>query len=514
MYKYKAGFQRGHSTVHQLIEIYNQICTSLDNREHYCMVFCDVSKAFDRVWHRGLLLKLEMYGIQGELLDWFSSYISNRNQSVFVNGALSKPRTLKAGVPRGSVLGPFLFIVYVNEVADKLNCITRLFADDTSLGDFSKEKQLVEKSLNENLASLSSWAKEWLINYNPEKTEAMMFSLNNNDKSIDLYFNGCRIKVVDFHKHLGLTFSSNGGWSHHIDYIVKKTSKMICALRKLKYLLNRNTLDKIYKMFIRPHFEYACEVWDGCFIEQSNKLERLQMEAARIVTGLPKYTPSRYLYYETGWELLSERRRKRKLCLFYKINQDIASTFLKELLPPSVGHKNRYNLRNSDNYCLPFTRLRHSTLSFVPSTIKLWNSLSTDIRESPSISAFRSKLTSNQNIAPHYFSYGIRKLNVIHTRLRYTTSTLNYDLYRINIKTDPVCQCGFPCENAVHYFLDCPLYIQQRKTLFAGLKNVLDNRIPLDINLILYGNTDLSLCDNEHLFKLVHLYIGQTKRFA
>ena len=111
LYKYQAGFQTGNSTVQQLIEIYHQICQALDNKEQYCMVFCDVSKAFDRVWHRGLTHKLEMYGIKGRLLNWLCNYTSHRYQKVFVKGCYSSPKLLKAGVPQGSVLGP-LFLLF------------------------------------------------------------------------------------------------------------------------------------------------------------------------------------------------------------------------------------------------------------------------------------------------------------------------------------------------------------------------------------------------------------------
>jgi len=167
--------------------------------------------------------------------------------------------------------------------------------------------------------NINIWANKWLVSFNPKKTEALLFSLRKNTDSIELKFNDQIIKNVSTHKHLGITFSSDGKWSFHIDNIIKSVSKMISSMHKLKYLVNRSTLNKIYTIYIRPHFEYACEVWDGCTSEDSDKLERLQLQAARIVTGLPTYTSKRHLYFETGWETLKERRRKRKLNQFYKI---------------------------------------------------------------------------------------------------------------------------------------------------------------------------------------------------
>lgn len=212
-----------------------------------------------------------------------------------------------------------------------------------------------------------------MITYNPEKTVAILFSLKHNSDNLDLYFYKSKIALVNNHKHLGVTFQGNGKWSCQIERIVHKTSKMINSLRKLKYLLNRITINKIYAMFIKPHFEYACEVWDGCTSEQSEQLEPLQLEAARIVTGLHKYTSREHLYYETGWEKLEERRRKRKLCLFYKIYNNTALSYLCDLLPKTVASKSSYSLRNSNNISTPFSRIKHSHESFFPSTIRIWN---------------------------------------------------------------------------------------------------------------------------------------------
>ncbi len=356
LYKYQSGFQIGHSTVHQLVELYDNICTALDKKEDYCMVFCDISKAFDRVWHKGLLLKLKSYGIRGQVLHWLDSYISGRKQKTFINGKLSCSKSLNAGVPQGSVLGPFLFIIYINDIADNLQCVTRLFADDTSLGYASTDRLLLQSTLNENLEHILNWANQWLITFNPTKTESVYFSLKRHDRNIRLLYDGEIIENVNNHKHLGVTFSYDGKWSHHIENVVKNVSKMIYSMRKLKYLVNRNTLNSIYMIYIRPHFEYACEVWDGCTIDQSETLERLQLEAARIVTGLPTYTRREYLYLETGWQTLSERRTVRKLCLIYKISNNIAPLYLANKLPANVGTNLNYNLRNSHDITQPYTR--------------------------------------------------------------------------------------------------------------------------------------------------------------
>ncbi len=129
IYKQQSGFLPGLSTVYQLIDIYNQICKAIDEKQHTCIVFCDISKAFDRVWHAGLLFKLKQNGVEASLYNWIKSYLSSRQQRVFVGSAFSENKLINAGVPQGSVLDPLLFRIYVNDITDRLISTARLFAD-------------------------------------------------------------------------------------------------------------------------------------------------------------------------------------------------------------------------------------------------------------------------------------------------------------------------------------------------------------------------------------------------
>ena len=171
------------------------------------MVFCDVSKAFDRVWHKGLIFKLKQVGIEGELLEWINGYLSNRQQKVVIKNCSSSLRRVNAGVPLGSVLGPLLFLVYVNDISESLWSLTRLYADDSSLFYSAASIIDIEGIINHDFCILLRWAAQWLINFNPLKTEAILFTLRLLNHLPQLIFDGTPIKFVFEHKHLGLTLS-------------------------------------------------------------------------------------------------------------------------------------------------------------------------------------------------------------------------------------------------------------------------------------------------------------------
>ena len=220
-----------------------------------------------------MILKLEKYSIIGNLLTWFENYLTMRNEMVFVTGVYSSRKFISAGVPLGSVLGPLLFLIYINDISDDLTGMARLFAYDTSLSFSSASMAEIEFILNNDLGKLSNWANKWLIAFNALKTEVMLISNVFHDYKFEFKLNNSSLEIVDVHKHLGVYISSDNKWNTHIESIIASASKQITYLRKLKYILPKETLNKLYCIYIRPLLEYASEVWDGCTITDSNRLE-------------------------------------------------------------------------------------------------------------------------------------------------------------------------------------------------------------------------------------------------
>ncbi len=185
-----SGFKERDSTINQLIHLCDNIYHGLDKSRDICLIFLDVSKAFDKVYHPALIHKLESYGIEGDLLHWIESYLDGRKQRVVINGLSSKWNTINASVPQGSILGPLLFLIYVNDLVDDLITTPYLFADDTSL--FMEidpaDHFITFDQMNRDLQVLSDWARLWRVTFNASKTVYMIVILYNTKFSRDLNF--------------------------------------------------------------------------------------------------------------------------------------------------------------------------------------------------------------------------------------------------------------------------------------------------------------------------------------
>ena len=512
----QSGFMPGDSTVNQLLSLYHELALAIDQQKEIRIVFLDISKAFDKVWHDGLLYKLERNGIKGNLLSWFKDYLHNRQQRVVLNGHSSSWGAITAGVPQGSVLGPLLFLIFINDLVNIVNSKIKLFADDTCLYISVDDVAEAAATINSDLSSVEGWAKDWAVSFNALKTDAMLISRKHHTVNHPpLVFQGHQLTDVQQHKHLGIVIKSDLKWTAHISQIIIKATKQLNIMKALQYSLDRETLETIYFSFIRPILEYGSAIWDGCAQSDTQLLENIQLTAARTVTGAMRTTPNVKLYEETCWETLADRRENTKLIFMYKIINNLTPDYLRNLIPniPTADTPINYNTRR--RFDLPHFRARTDLFdkSFFPSATRLWNLLPLNIRNAPTLSQFKSKLSSSPHRLVKHSSLvnvGNRYLSILHARLRMGRSQLNEHLHKIGIKDSPMCSCGQGVEDVWHYFFACPSYVIYRNHLHA----VISTFAPFNIHTVLYGCGKCNLESNTMIFMAVQEFIKESGRFG
>lgn len=318
-----------------------------------------------------------------------------------------------------------------------------------------------------------------------------------------LKFQDRDLEFVSSHKHLGVIFSEDLSWTVYINSFIANAQKKLGLMKKLKFKLNRKSLSLLYTSFIRPQLEYASDVWGGCTFTDSERLEQIQLIAARIVTGLPIFASRDSLYFETGWETLDSRRKMSRLKTMYKIDRNLLPNYVMDIFPNKRVNASNYFTRNAQNYSIPKCRLQLYKSSFVPTVVNEWNALSKDVRESDSIRIFKEKIhvsIINQNditcrTKPDFFTYGDRFFNIIHTRLRHNC-VLNSDLFRCNIINSPLCSCG-KLEDTYHYFFTCNKYKEARNVMLNEIFNIVNLNI-VNTHVLLWGDNAISVSENKH----------------
>ena len=504
----QSGFIPGDSTTYQLLSIYDDFFKSLDRKSITQAVFFDISKAFDRVWHRGLIHKLNAIGIRGPLLNWFEDYLNGRKQAVVIKGKISSYKAVQSGVPQGSVLGPLLFLIFINDIVKDIESLVKLFADDTSMYLQLNDGVIRTYILNSDIAKILDWSRRWKVDFNPAKTELLTIANLKDYYTYPLLFDDSILLETNEHKHLGVILQNDCRWNSHIESIIAKTRPLIACFRSYKYKFNRKTLEILYKSYILPHFDYADVVWDNCSTNLSNELENIQLDALRTITGAVKGTSHEKLYKESGFISLKERRKRHKLILFFKLVNGLLPDYLNDYIPPLVSDTNPYPRRRPSERQVPEFRLETYRDSFFPSTTELWNDLSDIVKEQISISSFKRKICAGDPLVPPYYYIGSRKPQTVHCKLRLNMSDLNNDLFLRHISENKECECGFRKEDADHFLLKCPRFEIARSTSINILPPIAKN-----INNLLYGNHAFSLAFNCYIFHAVQDYIIQSERF-
>ena len=299
IYESQFGFREKYSTNHALLALTEEVRKALDDNLLAVGVFIDLQKSFDTVDHYILLNKLDHYGVRGVANRWFKSYLMNRKQFVTINGSNSNLENMQFGVPQGSVLGPLLFLIYINDLHTAITySVTRHFADDTNLLITNKSPKQLKKRLNNDLRKLAKWLKANKISLNASKTEMLIFRHPNKKINYELKIklDGKKILPSKYVKYLGILIDEHLNWSFHSSFLASKLSRANGMLSKIRHYVNNNTLRTIYFGIFESILNYGSQIWGQNQNTNIQRLIKLQDRALRIINYADYFASSEKLY--------------------------------------------------------------------------------------------------------------------------------------------------------------------------------------------------------------------------
>ena len=370
--KFQHGFRTQHSCESQLIITLNDLTKNMDNNTQTDLFILDFAKAFDTVPHERLLEKLHYYGIRGKIHLWIRTWLKQRTQTTVVGGVGSGSAPVSSGVPQGTVLGPLMFLLYINDIGENIKSNIKLFADDCLLYRSINSEDDTE-SLQEDLNHLIRWSDKWQMSFNSTKCYELKVTRKTNPIAYNYNINGVALKPVEEHPYLGVHLAKDLKWNVHVAKTAKKANSTLGFIRRNLGKCSQDVKERAYNALVRPHMEYATAAWDPYTKKNIEELEKIQRRAARFVTSTYSYYHSvSSLLKDLKWNSLSLRRTISRLSIMYKIiNKQIAID-----IPPEMTKPTR-TLRRSHKHS--FIQLQTRTdsykYSFFPRTIIDWNSL-------------------------------------------------------------------------------------------------------------------------------------------
>ena len=388
----QSAFIKNNSTTTAIHRIISDVLEGINEDELTAMCFIDLRKCFDTIDHEILLKKLSMYGISGATFSWFENYLKGRKQCVKLDGAMSTFLDIVIGIPQGSILGPILFLLFINDLP---NCISgsqcNLFADDTVIYAQSNSPLTAQTILQEDIHNIAKWFNKNRLHINASKSSCMVLSTRQiND--VDVIINDTPLTVDNKVKYLGVTISKDLTWNHHIANVCKKLGHGIQLIRKLKQILPLNDLITLYKTVIQPHIDYCLTVWGYAPACQLNRVQRLQNKMFRMMTGNYDWNTSiSGILKDFNIPNISQRRDYFNGVQMYRSLHGTLPDYMSDQIH-YVHELNVRETRQANQLYVPMPRKELYRQSFQYTGTTFYNSVPHEIKDTLSLSTFKREL--------------------------------------------------------------------------------------------------------------------------
>ena len=385
------GFRKRRSCETQLLSLTQELHEHLEGKGQIDMVVLDFSKAFDKVPHQRLMAKLWNYGIRGRTHAWIKSFLLGRTQRVVVDGEVSDWVSVESGVPQGTVLGPVLFLAFINDLPEAVRSKVRLFADDCVMYQAIKTDADCT-ALQEDLNNLEEWENKWCMSFNAAKCSSITITRKFKKKIHQYSLHNQVLERVNSATYLGVELSSNLTWAAHINKTCHKANRQLSFIRRNLPIHSTHVKGTAYKGLVRPILEYCSSVWDPHHIEKYRyQLEMVQRRAARFTLRRYRRLSSvSDMLKQLQWETLVDRRRRSRLVMFYKIQHQLVCVPIPSIVTrapkPRPGYPPQY---------LPTSGTDAYRNSYFPLAIKQWNALPPSIACLDSLNSFKADLSSH-----------------------------------------------------------------------------------------------------------------------
>ena len=392
LYKFQHAFIGKRSCTTQILEALDCWTKLLEAGEAIDVVYLDFAKAFDKVPHRRLIKKCEAFGIKGKLLKWLEAFVSGRRQRVSVNGSQSAWSDVCSGVPQGSVIGPILFVMFINDMPNNLSNFVSLFADDTKL--FGKSTTVADsESIQGDLHKLQEWSETWNLKFNKEKCQTLYLGKNNGKHIYEMGSQKDAVKLRETvaEKDLGIIVDNELSFNTHITQAVKKANKIVGMIRRTFTFLDEDMFKKLFTSLVRPVIEYGNCVWSPSFQYQIREIENVQRRATKLLPGmynmdyedrLKRLNLPSLAFRQTPGDMIETFKYCQGL---YEVDKK-PFTLMREFNQDTTTRDHGFKIRKEK------CKLDVRTNFFGNRVVNLWNSLPIDIVNSPSTNAFKNRL--------------------------------------------------------------------------------------------------------------------------